>query len=431
MKKTSLRASIENPGIAQWLREHEETIVASWLRALEQVDLGLAEEPTTQEAEYGQLKGFFCAIVATVETANSSDLDSSVQDLVRARMEQGDTVETIAQMVDELKRGIWRMALDLLPSGQALETVAALEPVFVLSAAQLVWLAERSAGHQLQEELERTRRILAKMDRTRSDFISIATHELKTPLALIQGYAAILSQELAEQKQYDNLVQGLANGVRRLNALIEDMIDVGQIDSNMLSLSLEPASLYEIARMVIRDLEQELKDRSLNIQVYSFPQEVEVIYLDAKRMYQVLSNLIGNAIKYTPDNGSITLDSRVLRDPEPDRRFLEISIADTGIGIAPDDLPLIFKKFYRVGEIDLHSTSKTHFKGGGPGLGLVIAKGLVEAHGGRIWAESPGYDERNFPGSTFHIMLPIYTELPESPLKHLLGLDDEHQRWRF
>jgi signal transduction histidine kinase len=86
--------------------------------------------------------------------------------------------------------------------------------------------------------------------------------------------------------------------------------------------------------------------------------------------------------------------------------YVEITIADTGIGIDPEDQDLIFEKFYRVGSVDLHSTGSTKFKGAGPGLGLPIARGVIAAHGGKVWVESPGHDEIRFPGSTFHIVLP-------------------------
>jgi signal transduction histidine kinase len=116
-----------------------------------------------------------------------------------------------------------------------------------------------------------------------------------------------------------------------------------------------------------------------------------------------------NAIKYTPDNGTITIDGRLLPG------FIEIIIKDSGIGISPEDQTLIFDKFGQLGRTDLHSSGKIKFKGGGPGLGLSITRGIIEGHGGTIWVESTGYDEVKLPGSTFHILLPTRTE-PTNPV---------------
>jgi signal transduction histidine kinase len=112
-----------------------------------------------------------------------------------------------------------------------------------------------------------------------------------------------------------------------------------------------------------------------------------------------------NAIKFTPDGGSITIGGRYINGNEPPQ--VEIAIRDTGIGIDPALHKLIFEKFNQTGDFLLHSSGKTKFKGGGPGLGLAIARGIVEAHGGRIWVESPGYNEKSFPGSTFFVSLPV------------------------
>jgi signal transduction histidine kinase len=113
-----------------------------------------------------------------------------------------------------------------------------------------------------------------------------------------------------------------------------------------------------------------------------------------------------NAIKYTPDGGHICINARITND-EPEYAEVEVVVTDTGIGIAPQHHELIFEKFYQTGEVMLHSSGKTKFKGGGPGLGLAIARGIVEAHEGRIWVESPGYDETTFPGSKFYVRLPV------------------------
>jgi signal transduction histidine kinase len=137
---------------------------------------------------------------------------------------------------------------------------------------------------------------------------------------------------------------------------------------------------------------------------------------DANRLLQVFMNLIGNSIKYTPDGGRISLSVRVIEAGKvlaphvrsADRGgFIEVIIEDTGVGVAEEDQERIFKRFYEVKDPSLHSTSKTSFMGGGLGLGLPTARGIVEAHSGWLWVESEGYDEEKCPGSRFHVLLPV------------------------
>ncbi|HQU37875.1 MAG TPA: HAMP domain-containing sensor histidine kinase, partial [Anaerolineales bacterium] len=137
------------------------------------------------------------------------------------------------------------------------------------------------------------------------------------------------------------------------------------------------------------------------------------IYVDTQRITQALRNVINNAVKYTPDNGKITISGRMLPG------FIEIVVEDTGIGISQEHQSIIFEKFGQVGSVGLHSSGKTKFKGGGPGLGLSIARGILEAHGGAIWVESPGYDEKAYPGSTFHILIPARTESADPEMSRL------------
>ena len=116
--------------------------------------------------------------------------------------------------------------------------------------------------------------------------------------------------------------------------------------------------------------------------------------------------MIVNAIKYTPDGGSIFVSARPL-DGNGSGNFCEIQVRDTGIGIDPANHKIVFEKLYQLGKVELHSSGRTKFKGGGPGLGLAIAAGIVKAHGGKIWVESPGYDEEKLPGSIFFIQIPF------------------------
>lgn len=128
---------------------------------------------------------------------------------------------------------------------------------------------------------------------------------------------------------------------------------------------------------------------------------------DPTLIQKALHHVIINAIKYTPDGGRITIRTRpvALDGGVPGA---EISVQDTGIGLDPEHHELVFKKFYQVGSVALHSSGETIFKGGGPGLGLAIDRGVVRAHSGRIWVESPGHDEVNYTGSTFYLQFPIH-----------------------
>jgi signal transduction histidine kinase len=259
------------------------------------------------------------------------------------------------------------------------------------------------------QELEKANRDLAKLDKTKSDFISIAAHELKTPLTLIRGYADILLKEDQSDmpdEYVKNVLEGIIKGSGRLQAIIEDMIDISKIDGQVLTLHLESVSIGMIIESVLGKLGAEARERKQTITVEPF---IGIPYIqgDSHRLLQIFTNVIGNSIKYTPDGGRITISARLLKAQGTlEEDFVEIVVADTGIGIDEEDLEYIFGKFYRTGPIELHSTGKTKFKGAGTGLGLSIARGIVEAHGGKIWAESEGYDEVRCPGSQFHILLP-------------------------
>jgi signal transduction histidine kinase len=128
---------------------------------------------------------------------------------------------------------------------------------------------------------------------------------------------------------------------------------------------------------------------------------------DVEALQKVVTNLISNAIKYTPDGGTITVEGRYLAAGPQSRPGIQLTICDTGIGIDPAVQALIFTKFYRAEPLNLHSTGQTKFKGAGSGLGLTIAHGLIKLHGGYLWVESPGRDEDTCPGSQFHLVLPL------------------------
>jgi len=281
----------------------------------------------------------------------------------------------------------------------------------------------------MQEELEQTKWRLEKLDRSKSDFISIAAHELKTPLTLIQGYADILSLELAKDtnERRRSALVGLASGTHRLGIIIQDMIAVSMIDNDVLTLHYQHTVLHHIAQIAVNDLEMSIYDRRLTLTVPPFPSDLLPFYADPQRLYLVFNHLIGNSIKYTPDGGTVTISAQVIQpDTEQGISFVEVIIADNGIGVALEDQDHIFDKFYGITGPLRHSSGRTKFKGGGPGLGLAVAKGIVDAHGGKIWVDSPGRDEKNCPGSTFHFLLPICKQPPDASRgEERLGIKDK------
>ncbi len=270
------------------------------------------------------------------------------------------------------------------------------------------------------EALTRANEELRHTDEMKSRFISIAAHELRTPLTIIQGYLSMLIQPKGEAGyQLDanalTMIQGIAKGVERLRTIVEEMLDVTRIESGTLKLRLGPVSLKDVLMAASRKLKPFAEERKQEITIAELS-GMPPVRGDADRLLQVFVNLIGNSIKYTPDGGHIHLSARVIEAGEvPTSRvrsvgqseFIEVIVEDTGVGIAEEDQERIFKSFYEVKDPSLHSTSKTGFMGGGLGLGLPTARGIVEAHGGWLWVESEGYDEEKCPGSRFHVLLPV------------------------
>ena len=203
------------------------------------------------------------------------------------------------------------------------------------------------------------------------------------------------------------LVTGINTGALRLQEIVTSMLDITKIDSRMLELYPEPLSIPSVIELIAQNFSDSLAERKQHLTVADMS-SLPSIMADPDALQKVFYHLIVNAIKYTPDGGKITISGRCLNgDPDDPFPGIEIVVSDTGIGIDPQAHELIFTKFYQTGELALHSTGKTIFKGAGPGLGLTIARGIVEAHHGKIWVESAGHDETALPGSRFHVLLPL------------------------
>ena len=264
---------------------------------------------------------------------------------------------------------------------------------------------------RLQErtlELERTNQILRNIDKTKTNFIQISAHELRTPLTLIMGYSQMLEQDTKNNPELASLAQGILDGSERMTDIVDSMLDVSRIDSNTLFLRKTGLQLDLLIKKVNKRFEKAFEERNISMNADGL-RDLPLIPADPDLLLKVFNNIVMNAIKFTPDGGSITISGRYLNGSEPPQ--VEVAIHDTGIGIEPALQKLIFEKFNQTGDVLLHSSGKTKFKGGGPGLGLAIARGIVEAHGGRIWVESPGYNEEVHPGSTFFVSLPAEKQL--------------------
>ena len=279
---------------------------------------------------------------------------------------------------------------------------------------------ERLVDHleQKVKELTTANQVLAHTDTMKSRFIDLAAHELRTPLAAIRGYLSILTlpnNEFMQNTSGDTqeLVDGIVTGVDRLYGIVQDMLDVTRIEAGTLQLRHTPVSLELTFRRIKKEFAEAIEKRHQSLVISDT--RIPTFWADGDRVMQILRNLVSNAIKYTPDGGTIEITAKVTGGGQKPftsslaDRLVQITVKDSGVGIPPEQHELIFENFHEVREIEHHSTSKTDFMGGGAGLGLPIARGVAETHGGSLWVESQGYDRETCPGSKFHLVLPLGT----------------------
>ena len=261
---------------------------------------------------------------------------------------------------------------------------------------------------QRVEELKIAYKTLDKHDKNKSAFIQVAAHELRTPLTVIKGYLGMLKADEAIQNNpsIGQAVEGVLQGTNRLHQIVNSMLDVARLDSQVVTPRVEPVNVGLLLRLVHKDFATDLALRNLTLGIDESSQNISPVLGDSELLKKALDHVIVNAIKFTPDGGSITISAGVVEDPGLGK-CAEIRVKDTGIGIDPEHHEIIFEKLYQLGKVELHSSSRTNYKGGGAGLGLAIASGIVKSLRGRIWVESAGHDEVNFPGSTFFIRLPL------------------------
>lgn len=294
-----------------------------------------------------------------------------------------------------------------------------------VSGQILLQLIIRNITHEREIilNLENSAKGLARLNKMKDSFIGLASHELKTPLTVIIGYSDLLLSDMSDQfsETSREMIQNISNAASRLDSIIKDMIDVTLIDQKQLELKVTKFDLNSLITYAINELRYFLEKRNQNIQT-QFDISLPEYRGDRNRLLQLFINIIGNAIKFTPDYGNISITSQIVRQLHTDMGGVQgntdevgseyvdtiiIVISDTGVGIDTEDQEKIFEKFYEAGNIEEHSSSKVAFMARGAGLGLSIAKGVVEMHGGKIWVTSPGFDPLHHPGSSFFISLPL------------------------
>jgi signal transduction histidine kinase len=283
-----------------------------------------------------------------------------------------------------------------------------LEGLFLPAITAAIHLENQSQTHALKSEVAKLRESHQRLDKQKTDFVAVVAHELKTPLTLLDAYANMLkmNRSVQESEQLMTMVKGINGGTSRLRDLIEDMIDMTMLDMEVLEFDPHPLRVGQLLNLLREEMQKAAQDRKLSWEVDQSGADDFQVSADPERLFQALSKVVENAIKYTPDGGRIHLSVK------GDAQFVTIAIKDSGIGLDERDQQVIFEKFFSLGQVGLHSTSKTKFKGGGAGLGLAIARGIILAHHGKIWVESAGHDEEALHGSCFYIQLP---SLPATP----------------
>jgi signal transduction histidine kinase len=269
----------------------------------------------------------------------------------------------------------------------------------------------RDETQELNSDIVKTKVRLEQLDKVKTDFITVASHELRTPLAQIRGYTDILDAlgdqpGGADPDQVTSMTNNLRKATDRLEQLIADMLDVSQIGLDAMDLRFATIGVDNVVRLAIEPLAESINQRKLQLTARGL-KNMPPIQGDMQRLVQAFRNVVLNAIKYTPDGGRIEITAQLEQDDASQKDQIHIAIKDTGIGIDSRYLEVIFEKFFRVADPGLHSTGATKFMGAGPGLGLTIARGMIEGHGGRIWAESAGHNAEKLPGTIIHILLPV------------------------
>jgi signal transduction histidine kinase len=257
----------------------------------------------------------------------------------------------------------------------------------------------------VQRKLQEDNAMLRNLDKVKTSFLTQVSHELRTPLTVCSGYVQMLNAMLTVGQPVDDthkeLAQKAIEGIKRIHTLMNEILTMARVASDQFEVNAAQMRFDEVAMPAIQEYAEPMSARNLTLNKEGEAWNTKLL-ADANLIRIVVSNLVSNAIKATPNGGSITVRA-ALKEPNS----FHFVVSDSGVGIDPNDLIILFKPFFTTIDVSRGKTSKTDFMGMGMGMGLTISTRIVNAHKGQIWAESAGHDTRKLPGSQFHVLLPI------------------------
>ncbi len=390
-------------GLQNWLEIHSGAVIESAVARLshdETVKLQIAES----------VRIFFDAFAQAAQINTLEPISAILSDWVKGRSVPTDgEVASFLPLLVTLKQVMWAYVLQTCSPEEAIPILTDSDLIFTDAMISLETIENDSLLEDMRNQLHKAQNRVKHLDKSKSNFIAVAAHELRTPLTLVEGYVDMIGtlSAFVIDPQSSMLIDGIKSGTKRLRDIINDIIDVSLLDLKIMEFHFQPVWFSQLINAAEKNVRKQFSTRSVEILIDRDSIPKEPTYADPDRLLQAVQKVMMNAVKYTPDGRSIQVQGRSLPG------FTDIMIMDDGVGIDPHNLPHIFDSFSALGDASLHSSGKTKFKGGGPGLGLPIAKGIIDAHGGTIWAESDGYDENQCPGSVFHIMVPMGNAVPD------------------
>lgn len=389
------------PKLSEWIEiyHQEMTVIAV---------ATLSHDEAVKSQVAAAVEAFFSGLRDVSISGDFIPLQGILRNWVQLRVPTTGGTSSLFPLLATLKQVIWEHILQHTEVERAVPLILESDAIFTKANILLSEAENEALLAEMRDKLHVAQTRLKHLDKNKSNFIAVAAHELRTPLTLVEGYIDMMAGSIAVaiDPQHHILIDGVKGGTKRLREIINDIIDISLLDLNIMEFHYQPVWLRQVISAAERNVTKMFGSRhvTINVNITSIP--TDPTYADPDRLLQAVQKVLANAVKYTPDGKTIEIMGRLLPG------FVDIVITDNGVGIDSSNIPHIFDTFSAIGDASLHSSGKTKFKGGGPGLGLPIAKGILEAFGGTIWAESDGYDELNCPGSTFHIMVPMHDSPP-------------------